>query len=947
MAKSIEESGRSKSVVKEDDFPSDEDGPLDGLDQWLEALGLASRKADVVAWCKEQGACFLEELAEHSRDLGEALELEPTELEALVENSQAALAEVFPHKAGPQGLMSLRTLSSSGSSNVHHVASENILSKRSNSICPPVLTIPVDLGKALAKRSNSVAALFDLDTSEGVGGKESLERTATVQVGGTVSGIWGNLQLQEKTVSLRPESRRDAHRASVPEVSPPRRLTHTDTLGNFSEVSNSLRAKLVDDVHEDAVSPVELDHGQTGHVYALEAGGQKIAVFKPVDGEKFHRKSLDAGKGAVREEAVYLVDRLTGSQAAVPVTSRASIQVDGHTLEGSVQAFVMDVQGFIEDYGIPRKLEEAVAFIPQADAESIALLDMRDRHPGNLLLLKKAKPHGLGPIDHGCCLPPWWCLGEAIFEAWISWPQLQTPPSSDAFSLARAAHAKLALTCRMVAEAGLDPSAVVTLRLCTIFVYIGIVDMAIPIGKLAALMLRDDRADPQDLSWLEERANDRGDPDVRIEDFGDSLQVEPFIQDLEQRFRQDLKAFRQDTPESHGEGTAARRKAADRLMHSMADILVELSSCLDPDSIPSGLAWKMAREAATGIDTAVEPLLTGREVKQQIHLLGFELSRRVRTWHFAIVFPILPPEDGKKLVEDPVELWKAVFLIHDDTALPSFSVPMTMKEMIDMVWSKVWDDLERNGYDVVQFESIDGDETFVMLKARDINHVAEFAEARARLQPSAYDRALKKANACPCDRQDEKGAFQRVVLDEGLLPGEPITSECPHHVRYSRDVADKVEDFIVPEQLRMTRRHLRSLFSLVEMEKYGVITKFMALHEWEKLEVLYQRGWSSPRAMLEWPKESSSDVVEKYTGSRIAFFFHLYDLFTRWMVFPGFLSVALMLYQLFSAEHEELMRSIVGGLICIWATVFLARHEQLQNLKKVRWGLSGNVSEVA
>lgn len=264
-----------------------------------------------------------------------------------------------------------------------------------------------------------------------------------------------------------------------------------------------------------------------------------------------------------------------------------------------------------------------------------------------------------------------------------------------------------------------------------------------------------------------------------------------------------------------------------------------------------------------------------------------------------------------------------------------------------MVWSKVWDDLERNGYDVVQFESIDGDETFVLLKARDINHVAEFSEARARLQPSAYDRALKQANACPCDRQDEKGAFQRVVLDDGLLPGEPITSECPHHVRYSRDVADKVEEFIVPEQLRMTRRHLRSLFSLVEMEKYGVITKFMALHEWEKLQRLYERGWSSPRAMLEWPKESSSDVVEKYTGSRIAFFFHFYDLFTRWMVFPGFLSVALIIYQLCSGEHEDLMRSIVGGLICIWATVFLARHEQLSNLKKVRWGLSGDVSEVA
>ena len=43
----------------------------------------------------------------------------------------------------------------------------------------------------------------------------------------------------------------------------------------------------------------------------------------------------------------------------------------------------------------------------------------------------------------------------------------------------------------------------------------------------------------------------------------------------------------------------------------------------DPDSIPSGLAWKMAREAATGIDTAVEPLLTGREAERAgFRLLG-------------------------------------------------------------------------------------------------------------------------------------------------------------------------------------------------------------------------------------------------------------------------------------------------------------------------------------
>ena len=35
------------------------------------------------------------------------------------------------------------------------------------------------------------------------------------------------------------------------------------------------------------------------------------------------------------------------------------------------------------------------------------------------------------------------------------------------------------------------------------------------------------------------------------------------------------------------------------------------------------------------------------------------------------------------------------------------------------------------------------------------------------------------------------------------------------------DFANQVEPFTVPEQLRMARRHLRSLFSIVEMEKAG------------------------------------------------------------------------------------------------------------------------------
>ena len=43
-----------------------------------------------------------------------------------------------------------------------------------------------------------------------------------------------------------------------------------------------------------------------------------------------------------------------------------------------------------------------------------------DRHTEQNLLLYPVEPHGLGPLDHGCCLPSWWMLCEAVFVAcWI------------------------------------------------------------------------------------------------------------------------------------------------------------------------------------------------------------------------------------------------------------------------------------------------------------------------------------------------------------------------------------------------------------------------------------------------------------------------------------------------------------------------------------------------
>merc|ERR1712176_1518946 len=229
---------------------------------------------------------------------------------------------------------------------------------------------------------------------------------------------------------------------------------------------------------------------------------------KPEAGEGFQRSGLSRGQGALREEATYLIDRLCGSTAGVPVTSRACIDIDGENVRGSVQAFASGAIGCIEDFAMPRDLEQARQFVAQETAEALALLDMRvfnmDRHTGNLLLLDREAPHGLGPIDHGCCFPPWWSLGEAVFDAWFDWPQIQCQPSAEARKLCSLAYAQLPSTCEKLQSLGLEMVSIVTVQLCTLFLKVGIGDLGIPLKLLASLMQRD-FDDFDELTWLQKQ----------------------------------------------------------------------------------------------------------------------------------------------------------------------------------------------------------------------------------------------------------------------------------------------------------------------------------------------------------------------------------------------------------------------------------------------------------
>uniref|UniRef100_A0A7S1A194 PI3K/PI4K catalytic domain-containing protein n=1 Tax=Noctiluca scintillans TaxID=2966 RepID=A0A7S1A194_NOCSC len=556
------------------------DSNIDGLDDWIQELGFGGYITAAKAWCDQEGAAFLEEVVDHAEFLAVFLGLEGEDREHMVEGAWPTFhlvrPDTFPHHGSileavseseadaAQPLLrrpTLRVLSDGCQGGETPSGEDGPESFK-------LLNLPYtpDTAKNINRVLTVTAEVQQQRHWTEVEGspiqrEATTGSTATCTIHGPLSSMIGALPIKVKrglsTCWVTPISEMSGEGADYYEKTRRGRVGRVDTLGDMNSLPS--RRNLVDRITSDKdLKPVNLDAGQTGQVYVLEAGSEKIAVFKPLAGENFKRKGIDQGMGAIREEAAYLVDRITGSQACVPVTSRAEVEVNGRVTAGSVQAFIGNVAGFIEDFAMPRPLDRACEFIAQETAEALALLDMRlfnlDRHSGNLLLLKRCKPHTLGPIDHGCCLPPWWILSEAVFDAWQSWPQLQAPPTPASRFLCRTAAKKLNSIADALRDIGLDESSILTHRLCTMFVSVG-VELGIPVGCLAALMLRDGDKCFAELSWLERRVFEcarsagakiciqkeiEGEEALAVENGGCDCEAERFLELFVERLRTDL-----------------------------------------------------------------------------------------------------------------------------------------------------------------------------------------------------------------------------------------------------------------------------------------------------------------------------------------------------------------------------------------------------------------------
>merc|ERR1712206_75388 len=96
-------------------------------------------------------------------------------------------------------------------------------------------------------------------------------------------------------------------------------------------------------------------------------------------------------------------------------------------------------------------------------------------------------------------------------------------------------------TCTALRSIGLEEPSIITLMVCTRFIYIGVVELNVPLARLASLMLRDWEA--EFFSWLEDKvfecAPDAG-CNCRVEDEDGDLDVPEFLDALSHKFRSEM-----------------------------------------------------------------------------------------------------------------------------------------------------------------------------------------------------------------------------------------------------------------------------------------------------------------------------------------------------------------------------------------------------------------------
>ncbi|CAE8651231.1 unnamed protein product [Polarella glacialis] len=363
-----------------------------------------------------------------------------------------------------------------------------------------------------------------------------------------------------------------------------------------------------------------------------------------------------------------------------------------------------------------------------------------------------------------------------------------------------------------------------------------------------------------------------------------------------------------------------------------------------------------AAELAAEESGANEPMLNDQ--KKMVRLGGVDMLKNDDNWHWVFVFPKEALEPFKEEGEAK-KAWAAIFSGAEYSGLQRecpVKPKTTRKEFQHAVFKEMVYIMDGQlcGFTLGTHMSIDGDEVFLMVSLEipeAIQEIAEIYEYRTLIDGAAY----KKANVTiPTDKKhgiNKDGTREFVQVERGLSLDKSETTSFNHYpatVTYRQVQAERLSQFRNPDLIRLSKSRMRAFFSFHSLVRTGAIKQVFAVHNWDQLEALHKQGWNNPMEVIYWPSETTTDNVQRYFGPEIAFSFHWYNLFTRFMVAPAMLSFVIAILNNvgnFDTRQESMITCAFAAFICSWSSIFMAYYIQKKNLKILGWGMK-NFNEV-
>jgi len=360
--------------------------------------------------------------------------------------------------------------------------------------------------------------------------------------------------------------------------------------------------------------------------------------------------------------------------------------------------------------------------------------------------------------------------------------------------------------------------------------------------------------------------------------------------------------------------------------------------------------------------------------------LGIPMEMDSANWHWMMVFPLIDGTDEKSKAEWDKEIpgpeaAEMLMSMVTDRTVKEFekymdgyvhfnptthkrevvaSAPATTKrelhkKMRDLITNVL--SSKRNGFQLKVSHSIDGDEAFLLIELKNPDAkvaLADRQEIRIAVRPEAYEytNPAKPGEPPKCPTLVYSGGFDQEA------------KQCPMYLRFDKGIYDQsVEDkkpvykeISEVQTIRMVRKRMREFFSLVAIEANGIVTVHGPVHKHEMVDYFWNTMWTQAYTfggIMQFPNARHIDDVRDYFGEEVAFFFHWFNTYTRWLGLPAILGFFCFFRRFcFALVTQRYIQMGFAVFMIMWSTVFTASYKQRESLKCQQWGVK-NFAAVA